>query len=162
MKLRDLRPKDAEPMLAWMHDPFVVEKFHTVFTSKTIEDCNSFIQDSCDSENIHLAITDDQDEYMGTVSLKHITEETAEFAIVVRRNAMGKGYAIWAMKEILKIGFEEYGLQTIYWCVARDNTRALRFYDKNGFERVCPANLRFAEGYTEKEIQDYIWYQVSA
>ena len=44
-----------------------------------------------------MAITDDNDEYMGTVSLKNInyTDSFAEFAITVRRTAMGKFRFIW-------------------------------------------------------------------
>ena len=49
-------------------------------------------------KNIHMAITDDNDEYMGTVSLKNINyiDSFAEFAITVRRTAMGKKFRfIW-------------------------------------------------------------------
>lgn len=38
-------------------------------------------------KNLHLAIVDENDEYMGTVSLKNIEEDKAEFAITVRKNA---------------------------------------------------------------------------
>ena len=161
MKLRELQPRDAQPMLEWMHDPFVVEKLQTNFAAKTIEDCYSFIANSKDANNIHLAITDDNDEYMGTVSLKHITADTAEFAITICKYAMGKGYSIWAMNEILKMGFEKYGVRDIYWCVATDNLRALRFYDKNQFQRVEADKIRIAGGYTKEQIDSYVWYQVS-
>ena len=41
----------------------------------------------------------------------------AEFAIVVHQEAMGQGYASFAMKEILQKGIEEQKLKAIYWCV---------------------------------------------
>lgn len=162
MKLRPLAIKDAELMLEWMHDPFVVEKLQTNFLEKTIENCIYFIKNSRDENNVHLAIANDEDLYMGTVSLKHITENTAEFAITVRKDAMGKGYSIWAMKEILKRGFEEYQLKEIYWCVAKDNARALRFYDKNNFPREDASNINIAAGYTREQIDAYVWYQVTS
>lgn len=147
-------------MLTWMHDESVVGKLRTNFAKKTIKDCIEFIEHSQDESNIHLAIVDDEDVYMGTVSLKHITGNTAEFAITVCREAMGKGYAIWAMKEMIRLGFEKYGIKEIYWCVAKDNLRALRFYDKNNFSRINQKNIKIAGGYTQEQIANYVWYQV--
>lgn len=161
MKLRGLKQKDADRMLEWMRDSYVVEKLQTDFIHKTIEDCYSFIESSQSETDIHLAIVDDSDQYMGTVSLKHITKDAAEFAIVICKDAMGKGYSIWAMREIIKIGFEKYGVEDIYWCVAADNLRALSFYDKNHFQRVDNYRIKIAGGYTKKQIDSYIWYQVS-
>lgn len=161
MKLRNLKQDDADRMLEWMHDSFVVEKLQTNFMNKMIEDCRSFIENSQSDTDIHLAIIDDDDTYMGTVSLKHITSDTAEFAITICRDAMGKGYSIWAMNEIPKKGFEEYGLTDIYWCVATDNLRALRFYDKNHFPRIEANKVKIAGGYTKEQIDSYVWYQVS-
>lgn len=161
MKLRSLEQRDADRMLAWMHDNSVVEKLQTNFAAKTIDDCKAFIANSRDNENIHLAITDEDNLYMGTVSLKHITEDTAEFAITVCKDARGHGYSIWAMRKIIKKGFEEYGVKDIYWCVATDNLRALRFYDKNNFPRVPVEQIKIVGGYTKEHIEAYVWYQVS-
>lgn len=160
MHIRDLERRDAERMLEWMHDPYVVEKLQADFMSKTIEDCRSFIKNSRNGDNVHLAVADGLDRYMGTVSLKHITKDRAEFAITVRRDAMGKGFAGWAMREMITKGFEEYGLSEIYWCVAPDNLRALRFYDKNEYPRVPAVKIQIAGDYTKNQIDTYIWYQV--
>ena len=134
MKLRRLELKDARFMLEWMHDKSVVEDLRTNFLTKTIEDCENFIKNSwSDKDNWNVAIVDEEDVYMGTVSLKNIKETSAEFGITIRACAMRKGYSIWAMKEIFRIGFEERKLKQIYWCVSPDNKRAVRFYDKNRF-----------------------------
>ncbi|SFO21712.1 Acetyltransferase (GNAT) domain-containing protein [Pseudobutyrivibrio sp. UC1225] len=161
MKLRPLEIRDAEPMLEWMHDDFVVEKLQANFAAKTLEDCIAFIKNSKDANNIHLAIVDDNDYYMGTVSLKHITDTTAEFAITVGRAAMGKGYSKWAMAQIINIAFDEYKVKNVYWCVAPDNLRALSFYDKNNYPKVEASEVQIAGGYTQEQIDSYIWYQVS-
>lgn len=160
MHLRNLKIKDAERMLEWMHDPFVVEKLRTDFLHKTKDDCLRFIQNSCDDENLNYAIANDEDLYMGTVSLKHITSISAEFAITVHRDAMGKGYSLWAMKEVLNRGFRDFGLDEIYWCVAEDNHRALRFYDKNGFIRVDHNKLSISADYSESQVKSYVWYRI--
>ena len=159
MKLRNLKLSDAPLMLEWMHDKSVVEDLRTNFLSKTMKDCENFIKSSwSDNNNWNFAIVDEEDTYMGTVSLKNIKEKSAEFGITIRACAMGKGYSLHAMREILRMGFEERGLEQIYWCVSPDNNRAVRFYDKNGFERVDAATLDMIEGYTQEQIDSYVWY----
>ena len=100
MKLRKLELKDAPLMLEWMHDKSVVENLSANFGAKKIEDCEAFIEASKnDQANLNLAIVNDNDEYMGTASLKHIDKENqnAEFAIAMRTCAMGKGYSKYGM-----------------------------------------------------------------
>ena len=162
MKLRKLELKDAPFMLEWMHDKSVVEDLRTNFLTKTLEDCENFIRNSWnDTNNWNVAIVDDEDIYMGTVSLKNIKEDSAEFGITVRSCAMGKGYALWAMEEAIRFGFKEKGIEKIYWCVSSDNKRAIRFYDKNSFQRVDAKELDMIEGYTQVQIATYVWYLVT-
>ena len=146
-------------MLEWMHDPDVVKFMHADFASKTLTDCERFIQAAKSSaENLHYAVVNDEDEYMGTVSLKHIKNRKAEFAITVRTCAMGKDYARFAMESIIRKGFSELRLDRIYWCVSPENTRALRFYDKNGYKRSDPSDCDLR--YTAEEIKRMKWYCV--
>ena len=71
MNLRKLELKDAPFMLEWTHDPDVVKNMQADFAHKTISDCESFIRTSqtC-NKNLHLAAVDDDNTYMGTISLK--------------------------------------------------------------------------------------------
>lgn len=165
MKLRKLKKEDATFMLEWMQDADVVKDMQTNFLEKTISDCEAFIEYSLNTEaEMHLAIVDDNDEYMGTVSLKHITPQDAEFAITVRKVAMGKGYSTYGMKEIIRIGLENLKLNEVYWCVNGINKRAVRFYDKNNYQRVDFYESEFSENakgnYTKEQINNYIWYVV--
>ena len=96
---------------------------------------------------------------MGTVSLKNIENDAAEFAITVRKNAMGKGFSKYAMSEIIRIGLEELNLKSIYWCVSPENKRAVKFYDKNGYMRIDLSKLNISGGYSPQQLQHYIWYQ---
>ena len=158
MHLRNLETRDVPFMLEWMHDPKMTEFLNGRFAEKTPEDAEDFILHSRDGENLHLAIASDSDEYMGTVSLKHIDREnqSAEFAISVRASASGRGYAWFGMKTMLEKGFQDMGLESIYWCVGRDNARAIRFYDKHNFHEavdILPSVLaRYRDG------RDYKWY----
>lgn len=163
MRIRKLEKKDAGPMLEWMHDEGVVRDLLTDFSKKNKIDCQRFIEESQTAqENLHLAVVDDNDVYMGTVSLKHIDlfYKNAEFAIVVSRIAMGKGYAIYGMNKMLEKGKRDFGLSDIYWCVSKDNLRALNFYEKNRFERCMfiPANI--IRNYPQEVRDVLIWYHV--
>lgn len=163
MKLRNLENKDASLMLEWMHDETVVKNMQANFAAKTLQDCQAFIENSrSDKKNLHLAIIDEEDNYMGTVSLKNITDDSAEFAITVRRSAMGKGYAKYGMSEIIRIGLREQNLDRVYWCVSSENKRAVRFYDKNGYQRVHIRETGIVLDYSEEQIDSYIWYEVKS
>lgn len=159
MNLRRLEFKDAPLMLSWMHDESVVEKLHANFASRTLEDCENFIESSWnDKGNIHLAIASDTDEYMGTVSLKHIVDDTAEFAITVRAEAMGKGYSWFGMESIIEKAFSEYNLECVYWCVSKSNERAVRFYDKHNFHEAFDIPKKVKDRYAD--IGDLKWYSL--
>ena len=159
MKIRKLRVQDAPLMLEWMHDYSVIQYFRENFADKKLDDCVRFIISSQDeTENIHFAVADDADEYMGTVSLKHIRQGTAEFGIALRDCGIGCGYAASALQEILEYGYKNRGIDTVYLCVDPENRRALRFYEKHGFQR-CEVPDQ-ASGYTDEEKRKYIWYQL--
>ncbi|EFR44496.1 GNAT family N-acetyltransferase [Streptococcus pseudoporcinus] len=161
MYLRKLKIEDSSNMLEWMHDENVTQNLFSNFKNKTIKDAEDFIEQSfSDKENIHLAISNDTDEYMGTVSLKHVNLEVkaAELAISVRRAAMGHGYSWYGMKEILNQAFDKYGLECVYWCVSRSNSRALRFYTKHNFHEVLDVPTELKERYST--IEDLVWFSV--
>ena len=144
MKLRTLKLEDANRMLEWMHNDDIVSNLGKNFKSYTLQDCKDFISHSqTDNSNLHLAITDDTDNYMGTVSLKHIVDNTAEFAIVLHPNAIGLGYARFAIRKILSIGFNKLNLKEIYWNVLKSNIRAIKCYDKNGYKRFVPDGVKY-------------------
>lgn len=161
MHLRKLDLKDAPLMLEWMHDDSVVHDLHTDFKSKKLADAESFIVVSQnESEHINLAIASDTDEYMGTVSLKFIDREAgnAEFAITVRKEAMGRGYSWFGMEAIINKAFNQIGLKSIYWCVSRKNVRAIRFYDKHDFCEALEIPDKILNRYND--VDDLKWYAV--
>lgn len=159
MRLRNLELKDAPLMLEWMHDESVVGNLKGNFIEKTLADAESFILASANKEkNIHLAIVTDEDEYMGTVSLKNVEDGSAEFAVAVRQKAMGKGYAWFALEEILNKAFAEYGLESVYWCIARTDERALRFCDKHVFHENVDIPEKVLSRY--KDMDNLKWYSV--
>lgn len=162
MKLREFKWEDAPKMLEWMHDDNVTKYMDTSFLEKSIEDCHSFILDSRNKEkNYHLAICKDDNNYIGTVSLKNIDRinKNAEFAMTVCSDAMGQGFAQRAMKSIIEIGFEKLDLEQIYWYVSKENIRAIRFYNKNGYVQIQNRE-RIRTDISQLQFEKYLWYQV--
>lgn len=135
--LRNLEEKDAPLMLEWMHDPSIACFFRFDAMSMTEEKCIEYIRTANSDENSkHFAFADGNDEYLGTISLKNIDKEKkeAEYAISTRKKAHGTGVAMTATKEILRIAFDELGLERVYLNVLAENKRANAFYQKVGFQ----------------------------
>lgn len=139
MKLRELKLTDAIGMLEWMHDPEIQKCFRFNTQGKTLLDVEKFIQTSVatpiNGRSVHLAIADDMDEYLGTISLKDVdmVSKNAEYAIILRKCAQGKGIGAMATKKILGIAFDDFGLEKVYLNVLADNEPAIRLYEKMGF-----------------------------
>jgi diamine N-acetyltransferase len=110
--------------------------------------------------NLHYAIIDqDDDVYLGTVSLKNIDIEngTAEYAIVVRREAQGHGVAHKATELILKKAFFEIGLRRVYLSVYSNNYSAIKLYEKCGFKFEGEFRNHFI---IENEYVGWKWYGI--
>lgn len=161
--IRKLEPKDAERMHEWMQDDTVTKNFQTNFGSFSLEKVKSFIDSSSkqtlEDANLNYAIVDSDDNYMGTVSLKNINrvDKNAEYAIVTRRDAHGKGFAKSASEDILRVAFDELQLEKVYLYVSVENIAANKFYQKFGFieEGVFRKHMRISE-----KLTDIRWYSI--
>lgn len=137
--IRTLEMKDLPFMYEWMHDKNITTYLQADFEHFTEERVASFIQSAMEQtyegENLHYAIVDENDQYMGTVSLKNINrkDKNAEYAIVTRSIAHGRGYAKTATRDILAVAFGELKLQKVYLYVSVKNVCANKFYHKCGF-----------------------------
>lgn len=126
--------KDAEGMYEWMSDPEITCFFRFDASSVTLDTCKDFILHAYNDPNtIHYAIAGEDDEYLGTISLKNITDKDAEYAISTRKKAHGTGAAYQATMQLITIAKEKYELSEIYLNVKSYNKRAIHFYRKCGF-----------------------------
>lgn len=136
MYLRKLKPKDGPRMLEWIKDSSINQYFRFNPEENTPETIQSFIAAAQnDLNNLHLAIADADDSYLGTVSLKGIDRMArhAEYAIAMHPSAIGTGTAKFATDKILEIAFAEQKLERVYLNVLSENLRAIRFYEKYDF-----------------------------
>lgn len=159
--LRALQDKDAEGMLEWMTDPLIIRFFQFDATKVTVDSCLKFIASANHSPVCrHFAIADEEDNYLGTISLKNIDTEkkTAEYAISTRSCAHGTGAAMQATKELLNIAFGEMNLESVYLNVLVENLRANAFYKKVGF---CFDRCERNAIKIRNELKDLNWYAIS-
>ncbi len=141
--LRKLKLEDAPRMLEWQHDENVMRYLQ-------IEQA----QDCC--ENLHLAVTADNDKYYGTVSLKNIDKAKgeAEYAIALHPDFWGGG--TFVSLELLHIAFVDLGLHRVYLNVIEDNQRAVRLYEKLGFRYMYADKINF-KGQVDTVLR---WYEI--
>ncbi|MBR6090759.1 MAG: GNAT family N-acetyltransferase [Anaerolineaceae bacterium] len=157
--LRRLEEKDIPGMLEWMHDPQVNCWFRFDAAGMTEEKARCFIAGSFTDRDRHFAVTDETDEYLGTISLEDIDRENghALYAVSMRTCAWGTDAAVKATNLLLDYAFGEIGLERVYLNVLSNNVRANRFYEKVGFrfEGCFRKHLKLRGGWA-----DWNWYAI--
>ena len=156
--MRKLELKDANKMMETLNDKSVTNTMRISLRSFSLDECKKYILNSNkDEKNIDFAITDENDNWVGTISLKNIDyiKKEAEYAIITSKDVHGKGYSQKATKEILEYAFNELKLDKVYLYVSVNNIRANKFYQKVGFIfDKCERNgLKLGNEY-----QDINWY----
>ena len=137
--LRQLKEEDTQFMLEWMHDSEINCWFQNDFSVFTEQQALEFIKNANekkeDKKEYHYAISAPDGEYLGTISLKNIDmrNQNAEYAICLRRKAMGKGLAFQATQDILEMAFIKLHLNKVYLNVMSENEKAICLYERCGF-----------------------------
>lgn len=161
MKLRRLEQKDSKKMLEWMTDNDLSKHLRIGQKSIDMESVIQFINLSQENTaNLHLAISFDSGEYIGTISLKSISfiNSNSEYAVALTRDSIGKGIAKVATDTILYIGFQLLDLNKIYLNVASNNKRAISFYNKYGFTHEGTFKEHI---FLNNEFTDLEWYGIT-
>jgi len=72
-------------------------------------------------------------EFIGNIELMDIKDNTAELGIAITAGKQDAGYGTEAVLATIKYGFERLGMNRIFLKVYPDNIRAIRVYEKCGF-----------------------------
>lgn len=158
IRLRPLETKDADRMLEWMRNPNAIRFLQIGGEQTSLEDVISFIIHSSDKEeNVHRAVVNSDDKYLGTISLKNISIERrdAEYAIAMHPDSWGTGAAREASQRIVNYGFDKLKLNRIYLYVLEENLRANSFYRKIGFHHYATTEVR-----VNGELKKLNWYEI--
>ncbi|RDE17497.1 MAG: hypothetical protein C4K49_02465 [Candidatus Thorarchaeota archaeon] len=115
------------------------------------------------SGSMVLAIEDKKSgQFLGSVSLDNISTQhrRAEFGIAIHDpKNHGKGYGTDATKVMLWVGFHVLGLNSIFLNTLVSNARAIRCYEKAGFQRTGIFRRAL---FTEGQFQDLLIMDVIA
>ena len=158
--LRPLDLSDAQFMSEFIEDEDISKNLLFTRYPSSNENMITFIKSSWeDKKNVHYAITNENREYIGTISLKNISyiDQNAEYAIVMRKKYWGQRIALEATNKILLYGFFTLNLNKIYLNVLSSNLRAIKFYEKYGFNKEAIFEKHI---YREGKYLDLIWYNI--
>ena len=158
MSIRELRLSDANNMHKALQDKNNLKYLSIGHIDFSISDCERFIQHSIDNNNRNFAIVNENDDWVGTISLKNIdvNNKKAEYAIITSQAVHGTGIAYSATQDIINYAFEKLDLNKIYLNVIKNNERAIRFYKKCGFKEI---GISRDSLFIENEKYDLIWFE---
>lgn len=150
--LRPITPEDTDRIVTWRNRDFVRKNFiyqkpftkegHEAWLREQVEPGHvaQFIicvedADVClDKER--QAGTESVGGEIGSVYLRDIDREKgeAEYGVFIgEEKALGRGYGTQAAKLMLDYGFGKLSLKKIFLRLLKDNSRALKSYEKAGF-----------------------------
>jgi [ribosomal protein S5]-alanine N-acetyltransferase len=107
-------------------------------------------------------ILDEAGEVVGRITLSGIVRscfQSCSMGYWVSASNNGRGFATAAVREIVRVAFDELGLHRVQAETLLHNVRSQRVLERNGFVRfgVAPAYLKIAGRW-----QDHVMYQVIA
>lgn len=138
-KIRPLEMKDLDNIMSWINDKTIVGEFANI-KPMSRESEQKFLEQILASETDKLfAIEAENGVYIGDVGIHQIDLKAGigRLAIILGNPAYhGRGYAQSAVKEILRLMFEEYNFHKIWLMVKDGNQKGQHLYKKCGFKIV--------------------------
>ncbi len=139
-KLRELSRKDLKVINTWRNDEKLISYLGANYRYIDLEIDEAWFDNYLKNRNntVRCAIVDSDDMIVGLVSLTNINyvNRTAEFHIMIgESDNQNQGIGTYAVDTMLKHAFNNLNLNRIYLEVLKTNDRAIRVYEKNGFQR---------------------------
>ncbi|MBC8248607.1 MAG: GNAT family N-acetyltransferase [Anaerolineales bacterium] len=134
--IRPMVGEDVDKMAAWR--PFT-DSLYSLWNrpSRSSDDCIRFQAQADDPSRRWYAVEDVSGHLIGRLSLRQISRrKSARLGITLAADYVGQGYGTDAIRTFLVYYFQELGFETLYLDVAAPNKRALRCYEKCGFEYI--------------------------
>ena len=136
VRLRPVTEADLPDYVEWLNDPEVTQFTQIESGGITLEGEREWFQrvTGPDSHTRNWAI-EAQGRHIGNCALMpDESGQVAGFGIIIGdKREWGKGYGTAALREVLRIGFGEMGLQRVHLTALAPNARGIRCYEKCGF-----------------------------
>jgi RimJ/RimL family protein N-acetyltransferase len=137
--LRPLERDDAARLVPWVNDNEITRQL-LLYRPMNLKDEQDFIDRLTGSEDqIALGIVArDEDRLIGVCGLHRLDwrNRHAAFGIFIGvQDAWGKGHGAEATRLVVEYAFKTLNLQRVWLHVNEDNSRAIRCYEKVGFQR---------------------------
>lgn len=136
-RLRSIEREDIPRFVEWLNDPEVTYYLGRVPLLSRAEEERWFEETVKDERHRILAIETKESMHIGNIGLHNIDEKNshAELGIVIGdKNLWDKGYGTDAVRTMLRYAFEEMNLHRVFLRVFDFNQRAIRCYEKCGFQ----------------------------
>ena len=136
VRLRPITEADLPDYVRWLNDPDVTEFTVGESGGCTLEGEREWLRRVSDPESRARTWGIEADGcHIGNCALHlHESGKMAGFGIIIGdKTQWGKGYGTAALREALRIGFEEMDLQRVYLRALAANARGIRCYEKCGF-----------------------------
>lgn len=141
VRLRPVKMSDAETCFRWVTDPDVLRYLGLTRPPRSLQEERRWISTVlADWDHTQMLMVEDEEgRPIGTCTLRGIDHEEG-FAflgiLIGEKHLWDHGYGTAATKAALDIAFGQLGLQEVRLSCYSQNRRALRCYEKAGFEIV--------------------------
>lgn len=146
IRLRAIERSDIPTFVRWINDPEVIRNLLLYLPISQAQE-EQWFEDYLRDTNRHIfGIETLQGKLIGNVALEHVNwkDRCAELGIVIgEKDHWDQGYGTEAVRALLGFAFREMNLHRVFLRVFEDNVRAIRCYEKCGFQHE--GRLREAE-----------------
>jgi RimJ/RimL family protein N-acetyltransferase len=136
--IREMSRDDVDAMAGWprFREPELQWANITLFTKRDRD--VYFVHGGSNETRRRFVIVDRMNQIVGTVGLRNLDFRSGEgtLGIIVRADAVGRGYGTDAIRNLLHFAFETLGFRRVLLDVADNNPRARRCYERLGFSEI--------------------------
>lgn len=138
VKIRPLEIQDAMTSYRWRNDKEVFKYTGNTYDHEiTYEMELEWIKCVISKQNDYRCAILVDGVYVGNIYLTDIYDGRAEYHIFIGdRNYWGRSVASEASRLILRYAFDELNLDYVFLEVRKDNTKAIRLYERLGFRQM--------------------------
>ena len=138
VRLRPVEERDLPNFVRWLADPEVTRWLGDLEGAPSLEDEQEWYENKRgDPDNVLWAIDGPGGRLIGTIELRvSPRQRRAEMGVAIQdKTQWNQGYGTQAVGLVLDYAFDDLGLNRLQLTCDEDNARAIRCYEKCGFQR---------------------------